>query len=149
MGMSNASAAHLLALLLENTDWANIGDAGGLRGSSVAGSVYLALHSADPGKTGDQSTNEISYTGYLRLAVARTSGAWTITGTNPTTCINQALLAWAACTGGTATALYASIGRASAGAGEIIASGALGASLSISNGIVPTLPIGQLVATAN
>ena len=74
MSMSNASETNLLLLLFNNTDWANVGDAGGLQNSATAGSFYVALHSSDPGDAGDQSTNEISYTGYARVAVAR-SGA--------------------------------------------------------------------------
>jgi hypothetical protein len=38
----------LLELIFCNTDAPNIGDATGLRGSSVAGSLYVSLHTADP-----------------------------------------------------------------------------------------------------
>ena len=48
MSMSNAAETAWLTLLLNNTNWANIGDATGLRGSTVAGSLYIALHTADP-----------------------------------------------------------------------------------------------------
>jgi hypothetical protein len=60
-GMGNTSANSLLLLIFNNTDWANIGDAGGLRGSATAGSLYLSLHTASPGETGNQTTNEVSY----------------------------------------------------------------------------------------
>lgn len=61
-GMTTAAANAFLLLLLNNTDWANIGDAAGLQNSVAAGSFYLSLHTADPGEGGNQSTNEISYT---------------------------------------------------------------------------------------
>lgn len=61
-GMTTAAANALLLLLLNNTDWANIGDAGGLQNSAAAGSLYLSLHTSSPGEGGDQTTNEISYT---------------------------------------------------------------------------------------
>ena len=79
MSMTNAAEANLLNLLFLNIDWANIGDAAGLQNSATAGSFYISLHSADPGEAGNQSTNEISYTGYARVAVNRTAGGWTLT----------------------------------------------------------------------
>ena len=39
-------------------------------GSSVAGSLYVSLHTADPGVGGGQNTNEATYSGYARVAVA-------------------------------------------------------------------------------
>jgi hypothetical protein len=61
-GMSNAAATAALTLIFNNTDWANIGDAGGLQNSATAGSFYLSLHTASPGEGGSQTTNEIAYT---------------------------------------------------------------------------------------
>jgi nucleoside phosphorylase len=60
-GMSNAAATAFLTLFFNNTAWANIGNAGGLLPSSVAGSLYLSLHTSSPGEGGTQATNEISY----------------------------------------------------------------------------------------
>ena len=41
-------------------------------------SMYLALHTADPGELGNsQSTSEIAYTGYARVAIARSSSGFT------------------------------------------------------------------------
>jgi len=61
-GMTTAAANALLQLLLNNVDWANIGDAGGIQNSASAGSLYLSLHTSSPGEGGDQTTNEIAYT---------------------------------------------------------------------------------------
>jgi hypothetical protein len=61
-GMSSAAGTAFLALYFANTAWANIGNAGGLQPSSVAGSVYLSLHTASPGIGGTQATSELSYT---------------------------------------------------------------------------------------
>lgn len=41
--------------------------------------LTVALHTADPGESGTQSTNETTYTGYARVSVARTAGGWTVT----------------------------------------------------------------------
>lgn len=64
----------ILSLLFENTDIAGIGDATGLQGSAVDGSLYISLHTSDPGAGGSQTTNETSYTGYARVAISRTAG---------------------------------------------------------------------------
>lgn len=146
MSLSNAAENDLLKLLFNNTTWANVGDATGLVGSTAAGSFYISLHTADPGEAGDQSTSEATYTGYARVAVARTSGGWTIS-TN--TVSNTAAINFGACTAGSNTITHFAIGRASSGAGEIIISGALSASLSVSSGITPSFAIGALTATAD
>lgn len=146
MSLSNAAETDLLKLLFQNTDWANIGDAGGLRGSVAAGSYYISLHTSDPGETGDQTTNETAYTNYARVAVARSSGGWTVS-TN--TVSNAAVINFAQCGVTGATITHFAIGRASSGAGEIVLSGALNSSLAVSQNITPTFAIGDLTATAD
>jgi hypothetical protein len=146
MSMTNAAEAALLDLLFLNTDWANIGDAAGLQNSATAGSFYISLHSADPGEAGNQSTNEISYTGYARVGVARTAGGWTRT---TSTIANTALVQFGQCTGGSATATHFGIGTDSTGTGNLLLKGALNASLSISNGIQPQFAAGAMTATVD
>jgi hypothetical protein len=144
--MSNAAETDLLNHYFNNSAIANVGDAVGLRGSSSAGSFYIALHTADPGETGDQTTSEATFTGYARVAVARSSGGWTISGN---TVSNTAAINFAACTGGSNTITYFSVGVASSGASVTIVSGALTASLAVSNGITPSFAIGALTATCD
>jgi len=72
MSKSNTFENQYLQLIFNNVDIPNIGDAGGIQNSAVAGNLYLALHTADPGEAGDQTTNECAYTSYDRVAVART-----------------------------------------------------------------------------
>lgn len=60
--MTTAAANAFLLLFFNNTNWAVVGDATGLRSSSTAGSLYLSLHTSSPAEAGNQSTNEISYT---------------------------------------------------------------------------------------
>lgn len=146
MSMTNAAEAALLDLLFLNVDWANIGDAAGLQNSATAGSFYISLHTADPGEAGNQSTNEVSYTGYARVAVNRTAGGWTRT---VSTIANTALVQFGQCTGGSATATHFGIGTDSSGAGNLLLKGALNASLSISNGIQPQFAAGALTATVD
>lgn len=149
MSLSNASENDLLLLLFNNTNWANLGDATGLRGSTTAGSFFISLHTADPGEAGSQTTSEATYTSYARVAVARSGAGWTISGTAPTQAANAAAINFPACTGGTNTITHVVIGRDVSGAGEIVASVALTSSLAVSNGITPSFAIGQLVITAD
>lgn len=146
MSMSNAAEQALLDLLFLNTDWANVGDAGGLQNSATAGSFYVALHTADPGEAGDQTTSEAAYTSYARVAVARDAGGWTRT---TSTIANTALVQFPQCSGSSALCTHFSIGTASSGAGQIIVSGALVSSLSVSTGIQPQFAAGELAATAD
>jgi hypothetical protein len=146
MSMSNAAEAALLDLLFLNTDWANIGDAGGLQNSAAAGSFYIALHTSDPGEAGDQTTNEISYTGYARVAVARSGAGFSRSGS---TISNVATVQFGECTAGSGTATHFSIGAASSSTGQIVLSGALTASRAISAGITPLFNAGQLTATVD
>lgn len=134
----------LLLHLFQNANVANIGDATGIRGSSAAGSLYISLHTADPGEAGSQNTSETSYTGYARVAVARTSGGWTVASD---TVSNAALVTFGQCTVGTPTITHFGIGTDSSGAGTLLYSGALTASLAVSPGITPSFAIGALTVT--
>lgn len=107
----------LLDLIFLNTDVADVGDAGGLQNSATAGSLYPAAHTTDPGAAGSQNTNEISYTGYARPAVARSGAGWSRTNDIVT---NAAAVSLGACTAGTAEIMFISIGTASSGAGKIL-----------------------------
>jgi hypothetical protein len=146
MSMSNAAEAALMNLLFLNTDWAGIGDAGGLQNSAAAGSFYISLHTADPGEAGTQATNEATYTSYARVAVARSGAGWTL---NTSTIENAALVQFPQCSGSSSTCTYFAIGQDSSGAGQIVLSGALSASLAVSNGIQPQFAAGALTATVD
>lgn len=147
MSASNAFENDCMLLLFNNTNIANLGDATGVRGSSTAGSLFVALHTADPGEAGNQTTSEATYTGYARVAVARSSAGWTISGTAPTQAANAAVVTFGACTAGSNTITFFSVGDATSGTGEILASGALTASLAVSAGITPSFAIGALTVT--
>lgn len=147
MSLGNSAENNLLLLIFNNTNWANIGDATGLRGSTGAGSFYSSLHTGDPGETGSQTTSEATYTSYARVAVARSAGGWTVSGTAPTQAANAGAVTFPACTGGSSTCTYFEVGRESSGAGEALWIGALTASLAVTNGITPSFAIGQLVCT--
>lgn len=60
------------------------------------------------------------------------------------TAVNAATVTFGLCTSGTPTLSHFGIGRASSGAGELVAAAALTASLAVSNGITPSFAAGQL-----
>lgn len=137
MPFGNAAILDLLKLLLNNTTWANVGDATGIVGSGTAGQWFLSLHTSTPGAGGDQTTNEISYTGYARVGVARTSGGWTVTA-NPATLAST--ISWPAMTAGAGgTVTFIGLGRASTGAGELALFGAVSPTISVVVGVTPQL----------
>lgn len=136
MSKSNSWENALLLLLFNNTNVANIGDATGLRGSSTAGSLYVSLHTSDPGEAGDQTTNETAYTSYARVAVARSGAGWTVTGNSVSP---AATVAFPSCTGGTATITHFGIGTASGGAGVLLYKGTVTPNISVSSGVTPQL----------
>lgn len=138
MSKTNSWENSLLLLLFNNTNVANVGDATGLRGSSTAGSLYVSLHTSDPGEAGDQTTNETSYTGYARLAVARSGAGWTVTNNSVSPAANIGDANWD-CTGGTATITHFGVGTASSGAGVLIYKGTVTPNISVSTGVTPIL----------
>lgn len=126
MSKSTTFQQALLDLIFLNIDIANIGDVAGLQNSVAAGSLFLALHSADPGEAGTQITNEIAPTGYARKAVTRDAAGWTRTGNSISPTSNQD---FPAITAGSGTYQFWSIGTLATGAGMILYRGVIGSNL--------------------
>lgn len=139
---TNSFESALLSLIFENANAANIGDATGLRGSSTAGNFWISLHTADPGETGNQTTNETSYTSYARVSVARSTSGWTVTGNS---CSPDAAISFPACTGGTSTITHFGIGTDSSGTGNLLLRGTVTPSISVSTGVTPSLTTGTTI----
>jgi len=118
MSKSNALEAGYLDLYFLNTNHAGVGDATGLRGSTVAGSFYLALHTADPGEAGVQNTSEVSYTGYARVPVARSGSGFSRSG-SALSLVANADFGQATVGSFPITAYFWSLGVASSGATEV------------------------------
>jgi hypothetical protein len=123
MSMSNTFENDWLLLVFNNTNISLIGDATGLRGSTTAGSLYVSWHTADPGEAGSQTTSEAAYTGYGRIAVARSAGGWTVS-TNSVS--NTAAVTGNQNTGTTETERFWAIGTDSTGTGKVLFRGHLG-----------------------
>ncbi|MEW5709839.1 MAG: hypothetical protein AB1830_13190 [Pseudomonadota bacterium] len=124
----------LLKLIFNGTAIPNIADNAA---TAPLTNLYVALHTADPGEGGNQSTNEVAYTGYARVAVARSTSGWTVSGNaaNPV-----AAIAFPQCTGPeNVTATHFSVGTAGSGVGKILYKGTISPNIAISNGVIPQL----------
>ena len=133
MTQTTAAAGNWLKLILNATAIANIADNAA---SSPLTNIYVSLHTASPGLTGTQTTSEAAYTSYARVAVARTSGGWTITNN---AAVPAATIAFPAATGGSETETFMGIGSASSGAGVLYWYGAISPTIVVSNGVTPQL----------
>lgn len=133
MSKSNTYENDLLKLLLNGTAIANVADNAA---SAPLTNLSVALHTADPGEAGDQTTNEANYTGYARVNVARTSGGWVITGNSASP---VAAITFPACTGGTNTITHFSVGPTGGGATKIFYSGAVTPNIAVAAGVTPQL----------
>jgi len=129
--LSNAAETALLELIFNGDTWANLADD---TATSPATNLTVALHTADPGEAGDQTTNEATYTGYERVNVARTSGGWTVTDNSVSP---AAEISFAAATGGSETITHFSIGTGTGDA--MIVKGTVTPNIVVSSGVTPKL----------
>lgn len=143
MSKSNTTETNVLKVIFTNTTWAGVGDSTGIVGSTTAGSLFISLCTADPGETGDQTTSEISYTGYARVAVARTTGGWTVSGNSVSPVATIGFAQMTAGAGGTVT--FFGVGKSTSGTGELLYSGTVSPNITVSNGVTPQLTIATAV----
>jgi hypothetical protein len=129
-----------LKLILQGTPIANVADNAA---TSPLSSLYLALHTADPGEAGSQTTNEAAYTGYARKAVARTSGGFTIVANVASLAADQDFGECTVSPGSNLT--HWSIGTAPSGAGKILWKGALGSAIAMAIGVIPRVKAGTVI----
>ncbi len=133
-GKSATFENDFLKLIFNGTAIGNIADNAG---SSPLTALYVALHTEDPTDVGTQNANEISYTGYARVAVIRSGSGWTVTGStvNPTANIDFGTMT--AGVGGTVT--HWSVGVASSGATKILYLGTVSPNPVIAIGSIPRI----------
>lgn len=124
----------LLKLIFNGTAIANMADNAA---SSPLTNLYVTLHTADPGDTGNQTTSEAAYTGYARVSVARTTGGWTVTANSVSPVAN---IDFGECTAScTGTITHWAVGTASSSTGKILYSGALSSSIALAVGTIPRI----------
>ena len=124
----------LLKLIFNGTAIANIADNAG---TSPLTSVYISLHTSDPTASGNQSSNEVSYTGYQRVAVSRSTSGWTVSGNavNPASSIQFPISTGG--TGGTVTNF--AVGTLQSGAGKILYTGTVSPTITVATNVTPIL----------
>lgn len=129
MAFSAVFANDLAKLILQAVPIANLADNAA---ASPLTEFYAALHSAAPGDA--QTDDEASYTGYVRVSIARTVGGWVVTGNvaNP-----AADILFPAVTGGGGEVTHWSVGTALSGAGKVLMAGLLMPSQQIITGMQP------------
>lgn len=134
MSKSNVLENELLLLLFNGTALSGYG-----------GNLFMALHSADPLDAGNQSTSEVSYTGYGRVSVPRDITGFTVSGGNV---VNAADISFGTCTAGSATATHWSIGSSVSGSGKILYKGVISdGGLAISINVRPIFAAGSISIT--
>lgn len=139
MSKGNTFENDLLKLIFNATAIANIADDAG---TSPLTNLYVSLHTGDPGEGGNQTTNECAYTSYARVAVARTSGGWTVTDNSVSPAAN---IDFPQATGGSETATHMAVGTASSGTGKILYKGAITPNIAISTGVIPRIGTGSTI----
>lgn len=137
MTIGNTTENAILDLIFKATAWANYADNAA---SAPQTNIGMSLHTADPGEAGDASTNEIAYTSYTRINVARGAGFNAASGgsTSPAANMN-----FPAGTGGTGTATHFAAAKSNAapptGAQVILFSGTVTPNIVCGNGVTPQL----------
>jgi hypothetical protein len=132
-GKTTTWANDLLKLLFQAVPVANLADNAA---TSPLTNLYISLHTADPGAAGAQNTSEAAYTGYARVAVARSAVGWTVTGNSVSP---ASTIVFPAATAGSETETFWGIGVAATGAGTLLYSGPITPGIAVSNGVTPEL----------
>lgn len=134
MSKGNTFENDLLKLIFNATAIANLADNAA---TAPLANLFIALHTADPGEAGDQTTSETAYTGYGRKTVARTSGGFTVTGNSVSPAADQD---FGECTASPGAALtHFSIGVAVSGTSKILYKGTLTPNITMAVGTIPRL----------
>lgn len=147
-GKTDSHENSLMLLIFNNTAYAKIGDASGLQPSATAGSLYASLHTADPTEEGVQNTNECTYTSYLRVAKARSSAGWTVTGGSV---VPNGAITFPAGTGGSGTATFFGVGCSTIAGGAadpLLYGGAISPSIVTGSGVTPQLTTATTISEA-
>lgn len=106
------------------------------------GSLWVSLHTADPGESGAQNASEADYGSYARVEVTRDTDGWTVSANQA---VNAEDIVFPQASSGTNNITHAALGVASSGATQIIASGALQTPINVVTNYEPIFEAGTLV----
>ena len=139
-GKASTFENDLLKLIFNAVAIANIADNAA---TAPLTNLYLSLHTADPGAGGTQTSNEATYASYARVAVARTSGGFTVSGNS---CVLANPATFPTPTGGAGeNEAFFAIGTASSGSGKVLYRGPITPVIVIAVGTPPQLTTGTTV----
>lgn len=135
MSQTTQAAADWLNLVLNGVAIANVADNASV---SPLTNLFVSLHTASPGASGIQMTNEAAYAGYARVAIARNAGspAWAVAANAASP---NAAITFAQATGGNETEGFMGIGTQASGAGKLLWFGAIAPNIVVSSGVTPQL----------
>lgn len=133
MSLGNTFENDLMKLIFNGTAIANFADNAASAPITV---LEVSLHTADPGEAGTQTTSEAAYTSYARVAVARTSGGWTVTNNVASPVAN---IDFPAGTAGSGTVTHFGIGTAHTSTGKLMWSGTVTPNIVTGAGVTPRL----------
>lgn len=135
MSWTTTSAGDYLKLIYNATTIANFAINAT---SSPNTQVFVSLHTASPGASGTQATNEAAYPSYARVAVNRNTGGWTVTSNAVSPVAN---ISFPASTGSPSeTETFMGVGVATSGATELMHYGAISPTIAVTAaGITPVL----------
>lgn len=140
-GKTNALEIAFLKLLFNATPLANIWDNAA---SSPIANLYISLHTADPTDAGLQTSNEVTYGSYARIAVARTGSGWIVSSTDGSVS-PAATITFAAPTSGSGTVTHVGVGRDASGAGYLFYAGTVTPNIVLTVGVQPQLTTASVV----
>lgn len=136
MSASNALENAILDHILGGPDYERLG------------TVYIALHTSDPGEAGTGSTNEASGTNYARVAVTNNDTNFPAASSGSKS--NAVAIEFPTPgSGGWGTVTHVSVTAASSGASAILFSAALAVAKTINQDDTVSFGIGDLVFTAD
>lgn len=133
MSKGDTTENDLLKLIFQAVAIANLADNAA---TAPLTNLAVALHTADPGEGGNQSTNEANYTSYARVNVARTAGGWVVTGNSVSPAAN---ITFPTATGGSNVITHFSVGFTGGGATKILYKGPITPNITVTSGVTPII----------
>jgi len=143
MPKSTVTSNNIVALIYNATPIANIADNAA---SAPTTNIYIALATASYIASSTMSSNETTYTNYVRQFAPRTTSGWTAPSSGITSNVASVEFPQCGVTGATITS--ACTGKAT-GASNIFHYGDLNAPIAVSNLIQPRFPVGSITITEN
>jgi hypothetical protein len=139
---SNAAESGIMKLVFQAVAYANVADNAS---SSPLTNIHVALATADYTDTGTMASNEVTYTSYARVNVARTTGGWSESSGSITP---VAAISFPAGTGGSGTVTHFATGFTGGGTAAVIMYGTVSPNITVGNGITPQLTTATTLSLA-